>query len=102
MAPRFKQLIYQSYVGNNGATAFAGFPVGQFEQIPTFRNALSDKFEKATGFKHRTDTGLYDDADVHIRFFDSKDADTVNAFTQSRGQVVSLGSFTLDITENIK
>ena len=80
MAPRFKQLIYQTYVGNNGATAFAGFPVDQFEQIPSFRNVLRDEFEKTTGLEYRTDTGLYDDVDVYVRFFEIKDADMVNAF----------------------
>ena len=80
MAPRFKQLLYQTYEGNNGATAFAGFAIDQFEQIPSFRNALRDEIKTITAFEHRTDTGLYNDVDVHVRFFENKDADMVNAF----------------------
>jgi hypothetical protein len=80
MAPRFKQLLYQTYDGSNGATAFVGFPVGLFEQISSFRNVLRDEFKKTTGFEYRTDTGFYEDVDVHVRFFDIKDAEIVNAF----------------------
>lgn len=80
MAPRFKQLLYQTYDGSLGATAFVGFPVEQFEQIHPFRDALHNEFEKITGFKYRTDIGVYDDIDVRVRFFDGKVLDTVNAF----------------------
>jgi hypothetical protein len=83
MAPRFKQLLFQTYAGGRGANAFIGFPVNQFEQMSPFRNALRDEFEKITGFKYRIDiirTNVVDPIDVCVKFFDGKDADTVNAF----------------------
>jgi hypothetical protein len=41
---------------------------------------LRDEFKKTTGFEYRTETGLYNDVDVHVSFFDIRDADIVNAF----------------------
>jgi hypothetical protein len=64
VAPRFKQLIYQIYNDNNGATGFVGFPVSQLEQIAPFRNALRDEIQSITEFKFRTDMGFYDDVDI--------------------------------------
>ena len=80
MAPRFKQLLSQTYAEGHGAYAFIGFPVYHFEQISPFRDALRDEFVKATGFKYRTDFGVYEAIDVSIRFFEVNDADRVNAF----------------------
>lgn len=80
MAPRFKQLLFQMYECAQGADAFIGFPVDQFEQIPAFADALRMEFARISGFAYRMDiVGPYN-IDVRIRFFDSEGADAVNAF----------------------
>lgn len=80
MAPRFKQLLYQTYDGNQDATAFVGFPVDLFEEISPFRDALRDEIVKITRFKYMKETGVYKDVDVHLNFFDDKDSEMVNSF----------------------
>jgi hypothetical protein len=86
MAPRFKQLLFQTYDDARGANAFIGFPVDQLEQMLPFRDALRDEFEKITGLAYRINiNGPYADIDICIRFFEDKDADTVNAFYSKPG-----------------
>jgi hypothetical protein len=52
----------------------------QFKYIPSVRSTLLNVVKEVSGLPHRIDTGVYEDIDVHIRFFDSKDAEVVNAF----------------------
>jgi len=80
MQPQDKKLIYQVYNSNNRTIAFVSFSLEQFDQMPFFRSRLHDAVKTATELQYRIDTGLYEDIDVNIRYFDSKDADIVNNF----------------------
>jgi len=81
MAPRFRQLLYQTYAAQCGAEAFVGFPKGRLELRLRLRDALCEEIEKTTGLASRIDVeGPYDDVDVHVKFFDAEDADVVNGF----------------------
>jgi len=80
MAPRFRQLLYQTYDAECGAEAFVGFPKHRFELMLPFRDALCEEFEETTGFTSRTDlVGPYD-VDARVKFFHAEDADAVNGF----------------------
>ncbi len=80
MAPRFKQLLFQTYNNEQGASAFIGFPIAQAEQIVPFRDALRNELEMATGLAYRTDFIGHWDIDAYVRFFDNNDEATVHAF----------------------
>jgi hypothetical protein len=81
MAPRFKQLLFQTFTTDGGASAFIGFPVDRFDQMYNFRDMLREEIQGITGNQYRSDIhGPWDDIDVQIRFFDSKDEGTINSF----------------------
>ena len=86
MAPKFKQLINQTYRGDHGATAFIGFPIDQSIKVQSvFRVLLCDEVIQITGFKHRKYTGVYEDVDVRYQFYDHKDAEIVETFFPKPG-----------------
>ncbi len=80
MAPRFRQLLFQTYAEEHGATGFIGFPADISEQMPRFRDALCNGFHNSTRFQYRTDILGPFENDVYVRFFDNNNADAVNAF----------------------
>jgi hypothetical protein len=81
MAPRFRQLTFQTYNDDDGASAFIGFPMNPSDLMFTFRDELRDKLQEFTGFPYRTNIhGPWDVIDVYVRFFDGKDEEVVNVF----------------------
>lgn len=80
MAAKFKKLLYFTYGGKQGATAFVGFPVEHLKYEAIFRDSLCEEIEKITGYKHRKTTGVYEEVDVNLDFFDSKDSEIINTF----------------------
>lgn len=80
MKQQEKKLIYHAHNGIKGTIVLVSFSSDQFEQMPSFRSALHEVVKKATGLQYRIDTGVYEDIDVDIKYFDSNDADKVNSF----------------------
>jgi hypothetical protein len=80
MAPRFKQLLYQTSHAEETASALVGFPVKLSDREELFRGALCDKLQHTTGLKSRRDKQGYFDIDVSVRFFDAQDEDAVERF----------------------
>ncbi len=75
-----ENLTYKIHSGDNSTITIINFSLEQFKLTLSVRSALLNVVKEVSGLPYRIDTGVYEDIDVHIRFFDSKDADVVNAF----------------------